>query len=225
MGKLIIMLQYCEIFAFWSSFSEQLRYACNEILINYAFRSYKNIFLWQDLLDDDLIYPCQGQDYILKGSLLLETSLSFRSNDSISSSTSRRSSEMNSSSIEDSNSPVSRRKKHSCSVDVNDEHRIYKAKTSGELTRNGSNVSTQTDDNQVIEMEAEGLSTKSSSKASGNLDSSAEAYRSRKIRNQKVGRDHDNLKMNERKLVMKLIGCGCGSKRFKDFQQMENKYC
>ncbi|KAF2295993.1 hypothetical protein GH714_035580 [Hevea brasiliensis] len=196
-----------------------------------AKRSYKNIFLWQDLSDDDLIHPCQGQDYILKGSLLLETSLSFRSNDSISSSTSRRSSERLTTSSEDSNSPVARRKNHSwSSIDGIDEHRIYKVKSSGELTRKGSNVSTQTDDNrrmkmEIEEVEPEGLDIKSSSKASGSLESSIEFYRPANIRCQKVGRDHHyNQRTNEPKLLMKLVGCGCGSKRFKDFQQMENKY-
>ncbi|KAK1398537.1 Protein UPSTREAM OF FLC [Heracleum sosnowskyi] len=35
-------------------------------------RSYKNGFVWQDLEEDDIIYPAQGQEYILKGSELLE---------------------------------------------------------------------------------------------------------------------------------------------------------
>ncbi|WOH02210.1 hypothetical protein DCAR_0521599 [Daucus carota subsp. sativus] len=35
-------------------------------------RSYKNGFVWQDLEEDDIIYPAEGQEYILKGSELLE---------------------------------------------------------------------------------------------------------------------------------------------------------
>ncbi|KAI7726783.1 hypothetical protein M8C21_002159 [Ambrosia artemisiifolia] len=31
-------------------------------------RSYKNGFVWQDLSDNDFIYPVNGQDYVLKGS-------------------------------------------------------------------------------------------------------------------------------------------------------------
>ncbi|KAF3789523.1 UPSTREAM OF FLC protein [Nymphaea thermarum] len=35
-------------------------------------RSYKNGFVWHDLCEDDLIYPTNGNEYILKGSELLE---------------------------------------------------------------------------------------------------------------------------------------------------------
>ncbi|KFK33966.1 hypothetical protein AALP_AA5G084800 [Arabis alpina] len=35
-------------------------------------RIYKNGFVWQDLSENDLIFPVQGQEYILKGSQLLE---------------------------------------------------------------------------------------------------------------------------------------------------------
>lgn len=38
----------------------------------FIFRSYKNGFVWQDLEEDDVIYPAEGQEYILKGSELLE---------------------------------------------------------------------------------------------------------------------------------------------------------
>ncbi|KAJ9160063.1 hypothetical protein P3X46_025499 [Hevea brasiliensis] len=192
-------------------------------------RSYKNGFLWQDLSDDDFIYPCQGEDYILKGSLLLENSLSFRSNGSISSLTSRRSSEMNSSSSEDSNSSVTRRKNYSwSSIDGIYEHRVFKSKTSEELSRKGSDVSTQIDYNPRIKMETEetepeGLVIKSTSKAAGSLKSSIEVYKPANIRCPKVERDHYDGRKNKSKLLMKLTGCGCGSKRLKDFKQMEDK--
>ncbi|KAL5554789.1 hypothetical protein UlMin_042190 [Ulmus minor] len=48
-------------------------------------RSYKNGFVWQDLTENDFIYPCRGHEYILKGSQLLDTSLSFRSFETVSS--------------------------------------------------------------------------------------------------------------------------------------------
>ncbi|CAI9770543.1 unnamed protein product [Fraxinus pennsylvanica] len=35
-------------------------------------RSYKNGFVWQDLAENDFIYPAHGQEYVLKGSELLE---------------------------------------------------------------------------------------------------------------------------------------------------------
>ncbi|KAK1307840.1 hypothetical protein QJS10_CPA09g01880 [Acorus calamus] len=37
-------------------------------------RSYKNGFVWHDLCEDDLILPCQGNEYVLKGSELLDQS-------------------------------------------------------------------------------------------------------------------------------------------------------
>ncbi|MQL95799.1 hypothetical protein Taro_028468 [Colocasia esculenta] len=37
-------------------------------------RSYKNGFVWHDLSEDDLILPSNGNEYVLKGSELLDTS-------------------------------------------------------------------------------------------------------------------------------------------------------
>jgi hypothetical protein len=37
-------------------------------------RSYKNGFVWHDLSDDDLVLPAQGNEYIIKGSELLDRS-------------------------------------------------------------------------------------------------------------------------------------------------------
>ncbi|PWA36876.1 hypothetical protein CTI12_AA595650 [Artemisia annua] len=39
-------------------------------------RSYKNGYVWQDVSKDDLIQPTNGQDYIIKGSELLNTHIS-----------------------------------------------------------------------------------------------------------------------------------------------------
>lgn len=36
------------------------------------FRSYKNGFVWHDLSEDDLIFPTNGKDYVLKGSEILD---------------------------------------------------------------------------------------------------------------------------------------------------------
>ncbi|KAL2513192.1 protein UPSTREAM OF FLC [Abeliophyllum distichum] len=35
-------------------------------------RSYKNGFVWQDLLENNFVYPAHDQEYVLKGSELLE---------------------------------------------------------------------------------------------------------------------------------------------------------
>lgn len=47
-------------------------------------RTYKSGYVWQDLSENDFIYPCHGHEYILKGSRLLESSLSFRFSDTTS---------------------------------------------------------------------------------------------------------------------------------------------
>lgn len=56
-------------------------YACSCLLtcfmcaINYwFFRSYKNGFVWHDLSEDDLVLPAHGNEYVLKGSELLDQS-------------------------------------------------------------------------------------------------------------------------------------------------------
>ncbi|XP_076887063.1 protein SOSEKI 3-like [Bidens hawaiensis] len=41
-------------------------------------RSYKNGFVWHDLCEDDLIFPANGNEYVLKGSELVEESNSGR---------------------------------------------------------------------------------------------------------------------------------------------------
>ncbi|KAJ6767966.1 PROTEIN UPSTREAM OF FLC-LIKE ISOFORM X1 [Salix koriyanagi] len=96
-------------------------------------RSYKNGFVWQDLSESGYIHPCGGHEYILKGSLLLETSQSFRY-DSTSSRTSKVFSDIISSSSEDSNSPAIRMKNRSWTTfDDLEEYRVYKAKITGEI--------------------------------------------------------------------------------------------
>nr|GMC66370.1 protein UPSTREAM OF FLC [Ipomoea batatas] len=37
-------------------------------------RSYKNGYVWNDLAENDVIYPCEGSEYILKGSELIQGS-------------------------------------------------------------------------------------------------------------------------------------------------------
>lgn len=41
-----------------------------------AKRSYRNGFVWHDLTENDFIYPAHGQEYVLKGSELLDNTLS-----------------------------------------------------------------------------------------------------------------------------------------------------
>ncbi|KAJ6350187.1 hypothetical protein OIU78_006374 [Salix suchowensis] len=197
-------------------------------------RSYKNGFVWQDLSESDYIHPCGGHEYILKGSLLLETSQSFRY-DSTSSRTSKVFSDIISSSSEDSNSPAIRMKNRSWTTfDDLEEYRVYKAKITGEIAGEGTcNVSTQTDDSRRVkidgaresghkgpgtvvrsEEDASKLPLKSSSKAFESLGrrSVEENGSSGAIKNERVEDDCPGGGMKPSVVLMKLVGCG--SKRF-----------
>ncbi|CAI8616533.1 unnamed protein product [Vicia faba] len=96
-------------------------------------RSYKNGFVWHDLSENDFIYPTQGQDYILKGSEILDhvaptAPTPFE---------------------EESDSPVmiSRRRNQSwSSIDLN-EYRVYKSESLGDSVGNiAADASTQTEE-------------------------------------------------------------------------------
>jgi hypothetical protein len=108
--------------------------------------------VWQDLSETDYVQPCHGHEYILKGSLLLETSLSFRSHNTTSSRNSTVFSDIISSSSEDSNSPVIRRKNRSLTTfDELDEYKVYRARITGEIASKGtSNVSTHATDKRRV---------------------------------------------------------------------------
>ncbi|WVZ04441.1 hypothetical protein V8G54_025247 [Vigna mungo] len=98
-------------------------------------RSYKNGFVWHDLSENDFIYPTQGQDYILKGSEIVEHSVAAvaRVNKS----------------EEESGSPVviTRRRNQSwSSIDLN-EYRVYKSESFGDSAgRIGADAATQTEE-------------------------------------------------------------------------------
>ncbi|KAG6417583.1 hypothetical protein SASPL_119767 [Salvia splendens] len=91
-------------------------------------RSYKNGFVWHDLSENDFIYPARGEEYVLKGSELLENSF-----------------------LESplppppENQPDAgnrRRRNQSCSS-IEYEYSVYKAEPS---FRSAADASTQTDD-------------------------------------------------------------------------------
>ncbi|WCJ19547.1 hypothetical protein M5689_001832 [Euphorbia peplus] len=196
-------------------------------------RNYKNGYLWQDLSDDDLIHPSRGQDYILKGSLLLESCQSFRSSDSISSSTSRHSSDTNNnSSSEDTNSPPHSRKTNyswsSSDHSIKGENKVYKAKTSFEFSRAGSDVSTQTAGDVIQRVESEikeaEMEKVSSVKLSRKEMNSPTLQSTQYVRYRKVASEpKKGAKPKDSNFVMKLIGCGCGLKRFDDFEKIHSE--
>lgn len=109
-------------------------------------RSYKNGFVWHDLAENDFIYPAHGQEYVLKGSELLDSCLNRKLHETASS-RSLRPPEMNKSD-EDSDFPViSRRRNQSwSSIDLN-EYKVYKSESSGDSAEKAAaDASTQTDD-------------------------------------------------------------------------------
>ncbi|KAJ7975851.1 protein UPSTREAM OF FLC-like [Quillaja saponaria] len=109
-------------------------------------RSYKNGFVWQDLSEHDFIYPCNGNEYVLKGSSLLENSSSFRSYETMSPSTSKSSSKTNSSSSTDTSFPANaiiNKMDHSRS---RCDCQAYKAITTREFAAKAANASTQTEE-------------------------------------------------------------------------------
>lgn len=184
------------------------------------FRSYKNGFVWQDLSDNDFIYPCQGHEYVLKGSQLLESSLSFRSfesNVSSSSSSSLFSLETNSPREEHSNvdpTTIIRRKNQSWgSFDDLREYQVYKPKTTKELAAKATNASTQTEEKARLRKSR--LSQVSEPERNVGLESlkgSMEVEGSSKDQTTENARECGMAKAST--VLMQLITCG--STRIKD---------
>ncbi|KAJ4834843.1 hypothetical protein Tsubulata_038734 [Turnera subulata] len=196
-------------------------------------RRYKNGFVWEDLSENDLIHPCRGHEYILKGSLLLEISGRFASHETPSSLSSKISSEMNgSSSSEDSNSPVLARKNHwqLSSSDEVDQHKVYRAITAGEIASKVVNASTQTSTDVKCNKNVKGLETKDvedggvgkricreeassqslrcSSRYFDSLEELSEANDDPQNPFPRERDDPPSGKLRASTLLMKLIGCG-----------------
>lgn len=112
-----------------------------------AKRSYRNGFVWHDLTENDFIYPAHGQEYVLKGSELLESALPSQP-DEIACSNSRNPVPEIQKTREDSEFPtVARRRNQSWSSSDFHEYLVYKADSPGQLIgRTGADASTQTED-------------------------------------------------------------------------------
>ncbi|XP_028775731.1 protein UPSTREAM OF FLC isoform X2 [Neltuma alba] len=112
-----------------------------------AKRSYKNGFVWHDLSENDFIYPTQGQEYILKGSEILEHSSIQRPFETASSRSLRPPEDIRKSD-DDSDFPVITRRRNQSwsSIDLN-EYRVYKSESSGDSSgKLAADASTQTED-------------------------------------------------------------------------------
>ncbi|KAG7538594.1 hypothetical protein ISN44_As13g023400 [Arabidopsis suecica] len=113
-------------------------------------RSYKNGFVWHDLCEDDFIFPVQGQEYVLKGSEVLDSCLISNPRSLLETSSFRdpRSLNPDKNSGDDIPAVISRRRNQSwSSIDLS-EYKVYKAtESSAESTqRLAADASTQTDD-------------------------------------------------------------------------------
>lgn len=102
-------------------------------------RGYKNGYVWQDLSEDDLIKPTDGNDYILKGSEMLQSAVNFRSFRE---------------NLQNGSNDINKttRKKHQSwssfenSTDYQNEYRVYKCESSRELGGKSADMATQTEE-------------------------------------------------------------------------------
>lgn len=196
--------------------------------------------MWQDLSKNEFIYPCHGREYVLKGSQLLQTSLSCRSYETVlSSSTSNISSETNSTSSVDSVNarPVIPRKKNQSWSSFHDlrEYQVYEAKIVGEFAGKAANAATQTEDkgrgrgeDREEAEECEGSAAITELSGEVTLAFSKSLERSRKVdgsadsRNQTVESDHrPSGRMKPSTVLMQLIRCG--SRRIGDCELTASK--
>lgn len=111
----------------------------------YIFRSYKNGYVWNDLGENDFIYPTHGNEYVLKGSELVEPS---KSDESLNSTAKKPPPEISKSSENSNDLPAipRRRNQSSSSSDLQEYKVIYMTESSGELSSRAADASTQTDD-------------------------------------------------------------------------------
>lgn len=117
-------------------------------------RGYRNGFVWQDLTENDFIYPTNGHEYVLKGSELLhllieEPPILNQLSESSSSGSSRSSDNNETSKKVDSPVIITRRRNQSCSSIDMYEYKLYKT-TANSVSAGESvaaNASTQTGSN------------------------------------------------------------------------------
>ncbi|GMI97073.1 SOSEKI5 [Hibiscus trionum] len=194
-------------------------------------RSYRNGFVWHDLAENDFIYPSHGQEYVLKGTEILDRSISPQSLEVTSPEKSDKDHDFQ---------PIRRRRDPSrSSIDLR-EYKVYTAESSSDSTgRLAADASTQTDDkrrrrkpvvkepkieklqsqsqsqeterNQTTELSREDISPPPSDSSSETLESLMKAD-ARRILSNGGGNKEDNLnrsgRMRASAVLMQLISCG-----------------
>lgn len=177
--------------------------------------------MWQDLSENDFIYPSSGHEYVLKGTQMIEASLSFRSCETISTSSSKSSTEANNSSTgSDSPATMKGRSKSLNSCD----YKLYKAKTCEEFAGKVTNASTQTEEkrrerikrekvevcegNDARELGENEGSLAFSSSSFRALEGSLESFGSADVRSQRVENERPNGRIKASEVLMQFIRCG-----------------
>lgn len=110
-------------------------------------RSYKNGYVWHDLSDNDFVYPAQGQEYVLKGSEIVEGGALMTKSDETVTSPSYNKLPVESKKVESDRefptAAVARRRNQTWSAFDFHEYKVYTGENPG---RAAANASTQTDD-------------------------------------------------------------------------------
>ncbi|GAU12172.1 hypothetical protein TSUD_01380 [Trifolium subterraneum] len=180
-------------------------------------RNYRNGFVWQDLSENDFIYPSSSHEYVLKGTKLIEPS-SFGSYETILSMPSSKSSNETkcSSMVADSCSPSSTA--NSSRRDYN----LYNAKICSDFAEKAANASTQTEEKgrQRMEMDrrSEGFEGNADARKfdanRGSLSISSSSFGSLEgcldsadIRNQKIENERPSGRMRATQVLMQLVSC------------------
>ncbi|RDX76058.1 Protein UPSTREAM OF FLC [Mucuna pruriens] len=168
-------------------------------------RSYKNGFVWQDLSENDFIYPSSGHEYVLKGTQMIETSLSFRSCETISTSSSKSSSGTNdSSTCADTPATIKGRSQSLNSCD----YKFYKAKTCEEFAGKATNASTQTEEKhgeRIKREKVEECEENDARENEGSLTFSSSSFGSADIRSQRVENERPSGRIKASEVLMQFI--------------------
>ncbi|KAH0682074.1 hypothetical protein KY289_019826 [Solanum tuberosum] len=187
-------------------------------------RSYKNGYVWHDLSENDLIHPTNGQDYVLKGSELLETSISSRFCE-ISLPELQKSPSTDENRDSSSSSTTTRRRNQSWSSFENpqQEYRlVYKCESGREIagkfmsTAAAADAATQTeekrrkDGNKIAELSREDSSPSPpppSMSSSDGMDG-GDGSRGVSVGDQTAEIEFSSGRMSASRVVMQLITCG-----------------
>ncbi|KAE8733766.1 putative nuclease HARBI1-like isoform X1 [Hibiscus syriacus] len=185
-------------------------------------RSYKNGFVWHDLAENDFIYPSHGQEYVLKGTEILDHSISPQSLDVMSPEKSDKDHDFQS---------IGRRRDPPRSSTDLCEYKVYTAESSSDSSgRLAADALTQTDDkrrrkpvvkepkieklqspSQEFELSREDISPPPLDSSSETLETLMKAD-ARRILSNADGNKEDNLnrsgRMRASAVLMQLISCG-----------------